>query len=258
MFYYKLLLSYKGTHFYGWQKQPHQKTIQGELERALKQRFDLAFCQSLASGRTDAGVHAKGQVVKLTIDKNLPESALVRGLQGELDQDICIIDAQLSNNDFHPIQDACKKTYQYYLALERPSVFEAPFIYWPRREMNVEKLQKYAQLFIGRHDFARFMCQGTPVKSTIREIYQSQLEIIEQDDKASFLPSCRKVVFTVSGNGFLKQMVRLMVGALIKAQFDQLTESEILLALKGEGDGHLAAVAPSCGLFLSSVEYHNN
>lgn len=258
---YRLTLSYKGTHYFGWQKQPNVATVQGELEKALQKLIKADDIKTMGSGRTDAGVHALAQEVKVDLSTSLPLSALNRGLNGLLPQDIQVLSAHECPLDFHPVADAKSKEYIYLLSPQTPSVFDREFILPVAKDFNWERFSDLANIFAGEWDFQHYMCQGTPVHSTVREVFKSELlppgHVRELRFPTPFY------TYRVVGSGFLKQMVRLIVGTLIKGCEGRLSEAQIKDSLQKnqvrvDADSHLAAVAPAKGLFLRNVEYGDN
>jgi tRNA pseudouridine38-40 synthase len=256
--YYKITCQYQGTFFKGWQIQGQgERTIQGEINKAISQisKISIENVKSLGSSRTDAGVHAHHQVfrTKLTID--IREEELKNGLNSLLPWDIRILSVEKVSKEFHPIKDALFKEY-FYLFSEDKNIppFLNPFVTQNSYRLDMEKIKRGINLFIGKWDFINYYCKGSNVDSTIREIYSAHY----QTDFLSggFLQTdfmCHKLVFI--GNGFLKQMVRLLVGALFnlgrgKISFDDLKDS-----LNGKQIGHLGPVAPPNGLYLSHIQY---
>lgn len=249
----------------GWQKQPQQKTIQGELERALiKISGDCSpeDVLTIASGRTDAGVHALGQVAKVGMNLNICHQALQRGLNSILPDDISVLDCDDVESTFHPIFEAHSKEYLYLFTLVQPNVFERENLIFFDRSLDIEIMKKACDVFKGTHDFNRFMCKGTPVKSTVREIYEC--EIVDPGlSRGPLHFTTPFYTFRVVGNGFLKQMVRLMVGSIVKVgqkklDLSELSEALIPAEVRHPGKLHIAPVAPAHGLYLNTVKYAKN
>ncbi|MGB0453728.1 MAG: tRNA pseudouridine(38-40) synthase TruA [Bacteriovoracaceae bacterium] len=251
---YKLKISYDGTDYYGWQIQPNVKTIQGDLNQTIAKVFNDDSVLTMASGRTDSGVHARAQVVKLSLSRSIPSANLKKGLNDTLPTGIKIIEACECDESFHPIQDSLSKEYRYYLSFEDPGLFLYRYVAHFQGDFDLAKLEKGMDFFHGEKSFHNFFCVGTPVNSYIREIFEADLSQLNQvgpfgvEGRAIFCLKFR-------GSGFLKQMVRLMVGTLLDyaqgkisaAQFEDLFDPE----LKSER----RFVAPAHGLFLHEVSY---
>lgn len=252
-FFYRLTIQYDGTHYLGWQKQTGQseKTIQGELERALLQITNQGLINTIGSGRTDAGVHALAQVVRIETAIPMVSERLVRGGNALLPEAIKILSAEEVDANFHPIFSAKSKEYIYLFAQE-VSPYERNTIAKSPRQLDIDLMRKGCEMFLGEHDFKHFFCTGTPVKSTVRTIFRA--EIIKLPPHP-FLKSVDVWQVSICGSGFLKQMVRLLVGSLWQLGLNKITLDDLQLALAGEGKGKLGAVAPACGLYLKEVHY---
>ena len=256
---YCLTLQYKGTDFSGWQIQPDQRTIQGELNQALKKITQSEDIYSLGASRTDAGVHALGQVAKVDLPFGIECQGLLNGLNSNLPKDIKISDARQCFPNFEPIFHAKKKIYQYKFTCRRPlPPHFNDFIAWNKYDLDLGLVQKGCEAFVGEHDFRNFFTMGTPVNSTVRRIYSCQVELVEVDDFwRDYLE--HYFVFHFEGNGFLKQMVRLMVGALWNLGQGKISIKDLQKYL---GEAHKIAngkragmVAPACGLYLTKIIY---
>lgn len=252
---YKLVIQYKGTHFHGFQIQAQERTIQGELNRALQQLSQSAAVKSIGSGRTDAGVHAFGQVVRIDIPVEIPEKSIVRAINSHLPEDIRVMEAQICNEDFHPIFSAKSKEYNYvFTTRELISPFAHELVTSIPYKLDIDTMHKGASLFVGRHDFINFQCTGTEVDSTVREIYSC--EILHHNSTELWCSMIEDYfVFKVVGNGFLKQMVRLMMGALWSLGRGKITLQELEDSLVNPLDQRLGATAPPQGLYLIKVHY---
>lgn len=253
MFHYCLTVSYVGTRYLGWQIQPEKygKTIQGEINFALEKISKSKDVRTLGSGRTDTGVHALGQVVKVSIPLEIKPENLQKALNSHLPDDIRVLNASVSTHEFMPTIHAKSKEYQYRFSINEihPPFAHNLIAHYPY-QLDLELMRKACQKFIGVHDFTNFFVEGTPVSSFVREIYECEILEIPATE---ILPSY--YVFRVVGNGFLKQMVRLMVGAIWKAGRGRLTLEELEKALSPIKQEKLAAVAPGHGLYLIRVNY---
>lgn len=241
----KITLKYDGTKYHGWQKQGNtEKTIQGKLEQLLS-RMTEEEIEVQGSGRTDAGVHAVGQVANFHTYTNMSLDDMKQYMQTYLPKDIGILQIEEENLRFHSRLSAKKKQYEYqiYLGKENP-VFERFYCWHIDEPIDIEEMKKASRFFIGEHDFKSFCGNPKMKKSTIRTIEDIKIE--KQDD---FL------YLQFTGNGFLMNMVRILTGTLVevglgKRNYDEM--EEILNARKREVAGVLA---PAQGLFLKKVWY---
>lgn len=239
----KLTIQYDGTKYCGWQKQPNSSGIQGTIEYAIyeitKEKVNI-----IGSGRTDAGVHALGQVANFKTNSNIPAARIPDALNAKLPKDISIIDCQEVSDDFHSRYSATGKIYRY-LIYNKP--YRSPLYkgisYHVRYDLDIEKMRVEAQSLLGTHEFKGFMSSGSSVKDTVRTIHNISIE--ESGDL---------IVLEVEGNGFLYNMVRIIVGTLVdigRGRIDKSLEEIIASQDRGEA-GH---TAPAHGLFLKKVHY---
>jgi tRNA pseudouridine38-40 synthase len=253
--FYKLTLQYRGTNYLGFQIQSgDQKTIQGEINRALKEIVKSDNIKSIGSGRTDTGVHALGQIVRVYIPLVIKPDSLVRALNSHLPADIRVIEASDCDENFHPIFSAKSKEYNYVFSLEEQSPFADELLTYYPHDLDIEKMNRACKLFLGKHDFVNFQCQGTEVATTVREITECEILAFDSNGHWSNLVG-KYYVIRVVGNGFLKQMVRLMVGALWNIGRGKIEESDLHRALTRPMDKRLGATAPPQGLYLKVVHY---
>ena len=239
----KIELSYDGTHYHGWQIQDNAVTVQGKIQEALKALFSEDVTV-FGCSRTDTGVHAKKFVCHADLPRSFPIDKLPFALNAHLPGDIAILHAENVSDDFHA-RFSCKgKTYTYRLWNERIrnplELNKAGF--WPT-PLDAENMNRISKAFVGSHDFAAFMASGSVIEDTVREIYSFDVR-----REGSF------IVFTVSGNGFLYNMVRIMVGTLIYADQGRLDRSveDVILSK----DRTLAGITVSPqGLYLENPFY---
>ncbi len=253
--YYKLVIQYNGVRYLGWQIQPENsgKTVQGELNRALQTISKSEQVRSLGSGRTDSGVHALGQVVKVTMPLEIEPRNLVRALNVNLPDDIRVVDADHSDEAFMPTVHAISKEYQYRFTCNRTfTAFQNDFIVNFPFEVDLDAMKKACGLLIGRHDFSNYFCEGTEVVSKVREIYECEIYEVKQGEWGMF-PS--HFVFRIVGNGFLKQMVRLLMGALWNVGRGKISLEEFETSLAMPQSKKLGPVAPPFGLYMVRVNY---
>ena len=252
--FYRCQISFKGTKYLGWQKQKSfSPTVQEKFNKAACEIFKSDDIQSVACGRTDSGVHAFDMAVKLTVPFHINPLGLVKAFNSKLDSEIKVKTISLCDESFRPTFDAKSREY-FYLLTNREALtpFETDLIAKFRGEINLDKVQEALNIFIGEHDFANYMCVGSEPKSTRREIFSASIEAIESSFH-SMIGEHYKI--TVSGNGFLKQMVRLIVGAAISYGQDKISFKDIESSLLAAADSKLASVAPACGLYKSKVHY---
>ncbi len=242
----KLLISYDGTPYLGWQKQPGHPTVQGLLESVLTQIYNEPI-RTIGSGRTDTGTHAVGQVAHYEAPKTLPnEAKLVRSLNALLPESICIKEAWLAPEDFHALASARRKTYIYRI-WNHPvrSALWANRALWVPQPLDIQKLDRLAQACIGRKDFKSFQSQGTPVKSTVRVM-----------DVCRFMQRKGPLLeFRIRGNGFLKQMVRNLMGTLLHLERHQGGVADLQAIFKAQDRQAAKTTAAAHGLYLYRVQY---
>lgn len=252
---YKLILQYKGSRYSGFQIQVVDQTIQGELNKALKILSKSEDVKSIGSGRTDAGVHAFGQVVKIEIPVNIPEQSLVRAINSHLPHDIRVVKAERANELFHPIYSAKSKEYNYLFSTqEMITPFADELVTHFPYELDIELMRKGCQVFCGEHDFINYQCTGTEVETTVRKIHSCELQYFKGEGHFGHILE-EYYVLRVVGNGFLKQMVRLMMGALWSLGRGKITLEELENSLKTPLSQRLGATAPPQGLYLKEVHY---
>jgi tRNA pseudouridine38-40 synthase len=266
---WKLTLAYDGTEFHGWQVQPDKRTIQGELQAALG-RVTGESPLPQGSGRTDAGVHALGQVASFELAAPIPEENLQRALNRTLPPSIRILDARTVPSAFHARHSAVAKTYEYRIfrgVICPPTL--ARYVYACSWTMDVGLLQMAARLFEGEHDFLSFAAtdpdlttrnleliseHDTAVKTssaplaTIKTVFSSEWE--ERETEAGTL-----LVYRVRGSGFLHHMVRNLVGTMLEVGRGKLRAAQIPEILAARCRNAAGPTAPARGLFLVSVEY---
>jgi len=256
--FYKLTLKYNGHRYQGWQKQPHTElTVQGQLNRALAKISKSKEVKTLGSGRTDTGVHALAQVVRVEIPLVIPPEKLVRALNSNLPDDIECLMAENADENFHPVFGSVDKTYRYIFALgKRRDPLLNQQITFMTRKLDIEKMEEACKLFVGKHDFADFFTVGTDVATTVREIFSCSLTKMEAT--GFFHDLCPEYfVFEVTGSGFLKQMVRLMVATIWNIGEGKIDAASLAESLRKPDGNKLAPVAPPQGLYLTKVTYNS-
>ena len=255
-YFYKIKIAYNGQRYYGWQIQTETEfTIQGQLNKAFQATTGLKNFKTIGSGRTDAGVHAFGQIVLFETENNLPEEVFFKGVNQQLPNDIKIIEVEKTNHQFHPIFTAKSKIYQYVITKQGLPPFFSGLAYKYSKSLDFELLKNGIQLFLGKHDFQNYFCVGTEVSSTIREIFEVSLNEIDEFDFEGVKLKGDFLLFEFEGSGFLKQQVRLMIGALLALNEKKLSLNDLENSLKLPVSKRLWAVAPAEGLYLKQVKY---
>jgi len=249
---YRLLIQYDGTDFHGWQIQDELRTVQGELTRVLS-LLDGRDVTVHGSGRTDAGVHAEGQVASVFLQREMSPQKLRNAINGNLAKDIRVLFVDPVPDDFHARYSARSKTYVYRV-VNGPVV--SPF--WARcahqeaRLLDLELMRQCARLFPGKHDWTAFSAAQSDAESRVRTI--ESLEIAAGWNARG---RCHLIEMTVSANGFLRYMVRSIAGTLLAAGRGEVAEETVGRAIR-EGDRALVgATAPAHGLTLKSVRYED-
>ena len=242
----KLLLAYTGTRYCGWQIQDNAPTVQGSLEAALK-KICIRKIRVHGAGRTDSGVHSLGQVAHCDIPESKSHVAWQKALNALLPKDIAVLSAQYTTNDFHARYSATGKIYSYTLWTEADYILpQCRDFSWSVGPLNLEAMLKARNYFLGQRDFASLQNTGTPVKSTVRTTFS----LVPQ---AGCYP--QQIVWRISGDGFLKQMVRNIMGCLVSVGKGKLNIAEIPAILEGLERSQAAATAPAQGLCLGKVLY---
>ncbi len=245
---YRLTLAYDGTDFFGWQKQnkPDQPSIQSELEEALGKIFNEKI-QVIGSGRTDRGVHAKAQVCHFNSPLRLMSSFDLPYKLNELTAPgICVHRIQTCPPRFHAQLWAKKKTYDYFIdPRKRPDAFNLRYSWHYPYRLDLEELNKMAELITGKMDFKSFQSKGTPTPTTVRTILNCKWEELEDG----------RLRFRIEGDGFLKQMVRNIVGTMIGFQKDEIAPEKITEVIEAQDRQKAGGTAPGHGLFMDHVDY---
>lgn len=244
---YRLTLAYDGTEFSGWQRQREEigRTVQGILENALT---TLAAGQSVAvtaAGRTDAGVHALGQVVSFDLPRQMGGTELRKALNGLLPGDVRVLEAVPAPDGFHARRSATSKLYRYALDCGGvPLPQRRRLAGWVPRFLDEDAVRSAARLYVGRHDFASLASAGGSVKTTVRDVTRSEVTFDELG-----------LTYEVEADGFLRKMVRSMVGGLMAVGSGVLAARELATALEARDRRAWPAPAPACGLTLVRVDY---
>lgn len=242
---FKLVLEYEGTGYHGWQRQQGVLTVQEVLESRLEVML-RGPVRVRASGRTDAGVHARGQVVNFYARTRMRPTEIMQGLNSLLPADIVVLCAEEAPDAFHARFSAVSKIYEYRILNRlQPSALDRNRVWHIRHELDLPAIEQCLRLIIGRHDFSAFMGAGSSVKSTERCIHRAELRIPE--------PYHAKFVF--AADGFLKHMVRNLVGTLVDVGKGKLTPAAFGEVLAGGDRRRAGMTAPAHGLCLVAVVY---
>lgn len=243
---YKLTIAYDGTAYQGWQRQANtEDTIQGILEQTISEAAGMKLCID-GSGRTDAGVHAKGQTASIVVPGKMEEGFFTEKVNSMLPADIRILEECLVKNGFHARKSAVGKVYEYRIDTgERPDVFTRRFCWHYPYSLDLGEMRKAAGYLVGTHEYAGYTDKDkNDEKSTKRTIYD--IIIGGQGNK---------VVIEYRGTGFLYHMVRILTGTLLEAGTGQRTAEDAALALRTGNRADAGFLAPACGLFLREVHY---
>ncbi|MBX7145253.1 MAG: tRNA pseudouridine(38-40) synthase TruA [Oligoflexia bacterium] len=241
----RLVIEYDGAAFHGWQMQRGVRSVESELERALGIVLRCKIHPLYASGRTDAGVHARAQVLNFHV-ADLPDlRRLSLAVSGILRGKLSVLQAEVAPDDFHARYDAVSKQYSYHI-LNRacpPALDKGKVWYIPRR-LDVELMRREAKVLEGQHDFSSFRCSGCMARDPVKNIFESELQ--QHGDL---------LIYRVIGSGFLKQMVRTIVGTLVGLSDGMLDLKSMQEVLDVRDRRKAGITAPACGLYLDWVKY---
>jgi tRNA pseudouridine38-40 synthase len=243
-----LTIEYDGTNYHGFQWQAGLPSVQRELEKAIK-RLTGEKSRVIAASRTDAGVHARGQVVSFRTSSSLPARTFVSGLNYYLPRDIAVKTARKVDDEFNVRRDAVSREYSYYI-LNSPtrSPIREGFSYLVASPLDIEAANRAAESLIGEHDLASFASSnGARIKSTLKRVF-----------KASFEREGEVVIFNMVANSFLPHQVRNTVGALIRVGLGKMSAAEFNSIIEAKKPGTAGPTAPACGLYLKRVNYSNH
>ena len=247
---YKLLLQYDGTDFHGWQVQENLRTVQGELTSALS-LIDGRSVSVHGSGRTDAGVHAEGQVASAEIEREITPEKLRNAINANVGKDVRVLNAEVVDPEFHARYSAVEKTYVYRIVnAQVVSPFWSRYAHQEARRLDLDRMRDAAQLFLGRHDWTAFSAAQSDVEDRVRTI--TSVDISENYDARA---AAAIIEICVTADGFLRYMVRTIAGTLMSVARNELTNEMLHEAIETGRRPLSATTAPACGLTLVSVRY---
>jgi tRNA pseudouridine38-40 synthase len=240
-----MTVEYDGSDFHGWQRQAWERTVQGELEAALA-TLTGGPVSVAGSGRTDAGVHALAQVASFRCETRLPAETIRNALDGLTGEDLVVHDVREAAEDFHARFSARGKTYAYRLLnRERPSALERRYRWWIQRPLDLSAMEAALVHFRGQQDFQAFEGAGSPRNHTVREIRAAEIRRPDSD----------RLEIVLSADGFLRYMVRNIVGTLVSAGLGKTRPDAVPEIIASRDRSRAAATAPARGLFLLRVDY---
>ena len=244
---YKAIIAYDGTHFNGFQKQPNGRTVQEEMEKTLKKMANGKEITVFGSGRTDAGVHAMGQVIHFDYPEERPLERMRFALDTQSPEDIAVKAVEIVSDDFHARYLVKEKTYQFRVDIGKPrSPFRRHYASYFPYPLDLSKIQRALPDLIGTHDFTSFCASGSSIEDKVRTIYEAKLEVNEAGDE---------LLFTFRGNGFLYKMIRILVGTLLKIGNGRLSEDSIPEIIAKKDRNAAGPTAHPEGLYLYEVVY---
>ncbi|GAA3025357.1 tRNA pseudouridine(38-40) synthase TruA [Tetragenococcus solitarius] len=243
---YKAIIAYDGTNFSGFQSQINGRTVQDEIEKTLSKIANQTV-KINGSGRTDAGVHALGQVIDFAWPTKLPLEKLRFALDTQTPADIAVKQVELVADDFHSRYQAKEKTYEFRVDIGKPrSPFRRFYMSYYPYELDLEKIKRALPDFLGTHDFTSFCSGKSEVKNKTRTIYKADMLVSDTEDE---------LLFTFCGDGFLYNMVRIMVGTLLKIGNGRISEDAIPQIIAARDRNAAGPTAHPEGLYLKEVKY---
>lgn len=241
----KMVIEYNGSGFHGWQFQPGLRTIQSELEKTISMVLREPV-RVQASGRTDAGVHARAQVVNFECKGEVDLNRLSHSVSNIMRPELSVLSAEFVPLEFNARRDSVSKQYSYQILNRKtPAVLEKGFVWFVACELNIDRMREEAQFVVGEHDFTSFRASGCTARTPVKEIFES--EVVADGEH---------LVYRVVGSGFLKQMVRNIVGTLVGIGKGSVSENMGTI-LEAKDRQRAGVTAPPYGLFLDWVKYHD-
>jgi tRNA pseudouridine38-40 synthase len=242
---FKLTIEYDGTQYHGWQRQPNGPSIQQAIETAIE-TMTRRKVPLIGSGRTDAGVHALGQTANFKCETRLEPDEIQKGLNSLLPRDIVIRQCRTVHPEFHARYDVQSKRYRYWILNRHlPSAIGRQYSWWIRTPLDIPAMQQAADLILGEHDFKAFEATGSPRGHTRRHVMQAHWERQTRE----------RITFDIAADGFLRYMVRNIVGTLVSVGLHRITPARFQEVLNAMDRSQAGATAPAHGLFLVEVIY---
>jgi len=261
---FKLTVAYDGTAFHGWQRQTTAegitlRTVQGTLQEAVRDVLRLPGIEVVGASRTDAGVHAIGQVAAFTAETTIPVEKLPAALTSRLPDDVQVREASIVHDDFDPISDAVAKCYRFTIAhgtarrgaetgrgpFQLPPLFDRHFVHFTYHALDIERMDRAAQLLIGEHDFSAFAQVHHGRVSAVRTIFDCRVSAISTD----------RCAIDATGSGFLYNMVRIIAGTLVEVGLGRMQVEDVAAALASRDRRAAGPTLPPQGLCLQWVRY---
>ncbi len=240
----KLTIEYDGREFNGWQKQPNKLNIQGNIEKVISD-ITKEEIEIIGSGRTDAGVHALGQVANFKTNSTIPIEKFAIAINSRLKKSIVIKKAEEVDERFHSRYNCKQKTYRYIINnSETGSAIYRNLEYNIKNHLDVEKMQEASKYFVGEHDFSAFKASGTSSKSSVRTIYSAKVE-----------KEGERIIIELTGNGFLYNMVRIISGTLVEVGLGKIKPEQIPEIIQSKNRQNAGKTLPPYGLYLVEVNY---
>jgi tRNA pseudouridine38-40 synthase len=241
---FKITIQYDGTNYHGWQIQPNGRTVQGELTRALT-LLDKRHVTVYGAGRTDAGVHAEGQVANFFLERDFDPIELRDAINGNLDRDIRVVDAEVVDESFNARFSARSKTYRYQICVGPvASPFSYRYVYHHRSPLDVDAMRRGANFLVGTHDFSTFTVMESEIEDRVRTL--NRLDVLEKGSVISI---------EAEANGFLRYMVRTIVGTLMEVGRGRRSAESLETILASHNRAEAGPTAPAAGLTLMRVDY---
>jgi tRNA pseudouridine38-40 synthase len=243
---FKLTIEYAGTRYSGWQIQNNARTVQGEIDRAVREVTGERDLELYGSGRTDAGVHAMAQVAHLDVHTTLAPEMLRRRINDELPSDITVLKVEKVRHKFHARHDAVARSYIYQVSRRR-TAFAKSLVWWVKEDLDAGRMREAARRFVGQHDFRSFSDDDPEEKST--EVRVEGLEIYEDGDL---------LIIHIEGSHFIWKMVRRIVGVLVEVGRGAMSVDAAAAMLTERSAAPARLTAPASGLFLERVYYEGD
>lgn len=240
-----ITLSYDGSNYKGYQKQPGMITIQEQIEKALTKINALKKTNFVSSGRTDKGVHAKMQCGHVDLDIDITEYKLKRAMNSNLPNDIHVIKTKRVPESFHARYHVMEKTYEYYINTSEYNPIERNYVFQYNYKLNIDKMKKGIKYLLGEHDFRSFVTENKEKENCIRTIFKATVE----KEKNGIIK------FTFTGNGFLRYQIRNMVGILIQVGEEKKQPEYVKTFLNKKDRSQGGKTAPPQGLYLADIKY---